>query len=388
MSKNQNKEFNEFFKGYTIAGEVKDILKGNGKKKEAFNKYINENSFSSKFIDSLMCEQKVTILIENYTQENKFESAKLLEQRMKRRKTIKTLRKRITVSLFAATSALIVLSFVLRFEPTQEIKHSMPAKVLTPTLTLSDGTNINLEDEKSEPIDGVHIDKEEKKMIVYKATKLMQVSHNVITVPSKYTYNVVLEDGTEVFLNANSELRYPSQFNGEKREVFLKGEGYFHVKKSDKPFIVTTSDLNIKVYGTTFNINTNTENMIETVLVSGSIGVTIKDGDQQEIMITPNQLFLFNRLTKENRIENVNPTNYVAWMKGQFKCDNENLHLLLSKIALWYDVTFEYENKEMKNSSVSVNLNRASNLDSILEALGAVAGVEFVKINEKKYVVR
>lgn len=295
----------------------------------------------------------------------------------------------------SSAAAAIVISFLLLlpyFTPKKELASmGTETKIDVPTLILESGNNIALEGNPN-------IDKEsliekiaDQKISYLRGNKNLpeftEPTYNTLVIPSRYTYIVILDDSTEVTLNANTQLRYPVKFTGDKREVFLKGEAYFKVSKNQKPFIVSTNEISVRVYGTEFNVNTNNKESIETVLVSGSVGVTIKNSSSCEIAMIPNQKFTFNTFSKENTVKTVDPENEIAWKNGFFQCDKEKLSIILNEIAEWYGIDFDYTRDEIKEILVSVKLKRSTKLTDLLNAIEEVSKSTIIKISTNKYVI-
>lgn len=351
--------------------------------------YINNSKYSTNLLGKLLNKQSYSI--ENSDKESNINQ---LLVSLKNEKRKKTFRKRLSYISISVASAIIVVSFsiynVLDTTPKQETPMVSQITFDKPTLILSSGENLDLTTIGEKIISEDFVAKNSSNnQLSYEnnsASSKEKVVYNTIVVPAEYSYNVTLEDGTEVFLNAKSELRYPVKFKGSQRKVFLKGEGYFKVTKNKNPFIVETNDVSVKVYGTKFNVNTNLLNSVEVLLQEGSVGVSSKI-ESKEMMMIPNQLFLFDRISGESTIEEVEQEQYLSWMKDQFKSDNEELEHLLHRIALWYNIEFEYRNSDVKNIPMTVTLNRKSDVDSILGALGIMTDAKFIKINSQKYVI-
>lgn len=264
-------------------------------------------------------------------------------------------------------------------------------KITVPTLMMDGGNSIALEGDTS--IKNSHlVEKIDDKKISYLGKDREvgvpdTVTYNTLIIPSGYTYTIILDDSTEVELNANSELRYPVRFTCEKREVFLRGEGYFKVSKNKKPFIVITDEISVKVYGTEFNINTSNKENIETLLISGSVGVTIKSQSSKEISMVPNQKFVLNSLSLENSVVFVDNENDIAWRDGLFRCDKEKLSVILDEIANWYGVELSYKNDKVKDIPVSIKLKKKIGMDNILRAVGTISGAKIIKVGVNNYVI-
>lgn len=383
----KNQDITNFLKADKIAHQTIDILIGKSDTdSRELDQYILENEFSENLIQNLTDSATLTKMCtanKNSNRHNSFSSvqAKMIQRSIRRRRT-----KTIIYSLVSSAAALAVLSFLI-FHTTdhQDIKTNIVKneELKAPTLILSSGDNIALK--MKDTLDEAII-LENNKLSYAGSSKGDETKYNTVVIPKGYTYTVVLADSTEVFLNAGSELRYPEKFGTVKREVYLKGEGFFKVTKKNVPFIVTTTDVSVKVYGTVFNINTNNRKNIETLLVSGSVGVTI-NGSNNEVMIKPSQLFTLNRENKTSRVENVNTENYLAWTQNLFKCDEEELSVMLDRIAIWYGVQFEFANNEISRTKIDIKISRNSELNDILKAIEKVSGAIITKTNQFKYVV-
>lgn len=143
------------------------------------------------------------------------------------------------------------------------------------------------------------------------------IAYNTLITPRGGEYTLVLSDGTTVKLNADSKLIYPVIFIGNTREVTLEGEAFFKVAKSDiTPFIVKAYNINVKVYGTIFNVSAySNESLVQTTLVEGSVGVSLKTRSDPEQKIKPDQQFTYNKATGISNTKEVNAGQFIAWTK-------------------------------------------------------------------------
>ena len=222
--------------------------------------------------------------------------------------------------------------------------------------------------------------------IVDSNSQLIYNKKQDITTPKEYhelqvsrggEYKLTLPDGTFVYLNSASTLKYPTCFDPDKREVHLSGEAYFEVAKDpNKPFYVITDNIQIKVYGTTFNVNTHDPDYTSTVLVQGKVGVSIV-GKKEEIILNPSQLALFDKKQHKIDIQNINPQQYIAWKDGLFVFEEEPLEKIMDKLALWYDCQVFYTNQESRNIRFTGYLKRHEQIDKILKAIGSTVSVSF-----------
>ncbi len=204
-----------------------------------------------------------------------------------------------------------------------------------------------------------------------------KTEYNVLEIPRGGEYTVTLSDGTVVHLNSGSELRYPVAFGAERREVFLSGEGYFEVvKDSVRPFFVNADKLKIRVYGTSFNVNTYDLENIQTVLVEGKIGIQTMNMNT-EYMVKPGQLALYNQEKGTMEILNVDVQLYVAWKDHEFMFDDESLEKIMNRLSLWYDVDVFFQTASLKQLHFTGHLGRYDDISHILDAISGVTQVKF-----------
>ena len=202
-----------------------------------------------------------------------------------------------------------------------------------------------------------------------------KAEYNVLEVPRGGEYTVTLSDGTVVYLNSGSELRYPVAFGAERRDVFLSGEGYFEVAKdAERPFFVNVDKLKIRVYGTSFNVNAYNIANVETVLIEGKIGI---QGNNAEYTVKPGQLALYNREKGTMEIRDVDVRPYVAWKEHEFMFDNESLEEIMNTLSLWYDVDVFFQTASLKQLHFTGHLGRYEEVSHILDAISGVTQVKF-----------
>lgn len=197
---------------------------------------------------------------------------------------------------------------------------------------------------------------------------------NILTTPAGGQYEVLLADGSKVWLNASSSLKFPTVFSGKERNVELTGEGYFEISKSkDQPFIVNAKAMKIEVLGTHFNINAYPdEQSSATTLIEGSIRfsyltntVLLKPNEQAKVK---NQSFKINK--------NIDVQEVLAWKEGYFIFDNEEIHSVMRKLARWYNVRVEYEDPSVNEEFVGT-ISKYKNISEILKLLQATGTIKF-----------
>lgn len=216
-----------------------------------------------------------------------------------------------------------------------------------------------------------------------------ELVYNELVVPPSAEYMVVLADGTKVYLNSASSLRYPTVFPTNERRVELSGEAYFIVAKGERPFIVDTPLEDVKVFGTEFNVMAyEDEEVVQTTLVKGSVGVAVKGmsvNDYQKIV--PGEQFLLNRQTKKTEILSVDVYAFVAWKDGLFVSRNDNLETIMRKVARWFDVEIFYQNPGLKDKRFFGIMKRQTSLQEVLDVI-AEAGDVYFEINGRTVIVR
>ncbi len=248
------------------------------------------------------------------------------------------------------------------------------------TLTLGDGQTVPL----SEAQKGINIGD----AIVYTdgtavlgvesvLRKDREINWLQLATPRGGTYQVTLPDGTRVWLNAASTLKYPTQFDAEERVVELDGEAYFEVTKDiHKPFRVITDRQQVAVLGTTFNITSyGDEEEVRTTLVEGAVQVTLNQlGNPMSVLLSPSEQarLVRGRLTKQV----VDVETEVAWHKGLFAFRSKKLEDIMRQIARWYDVEVEIKDS-IASRTFSGTISRYADINELLETLALTDKVRF-----------
>lgn len=253
-------------------------------------------------------------------------------------------------------------------------------------LTLANGKKLSLDDAKTGLLAkqaGIIITKTADGQLVYSISK-SQVKNlnefNTIETPRGGQYKINLPDGSKVWLNAASSLRYPTMFASDKREVKLSGEAYFEVSKDrTKPFRVVSDNQVVEVLGTHFNINAySDEPSTKTTLLEGSVKVNDNKTNENLILMPGNQAVLnYQSFSKRD----VDVEEVIAWKNGQFMFVNESLTSIMRKLARWYNVDINYE-RGVSNSTFTGTVSRYENVSEVLATLELTNSVHF-KINNK-----
>lgn len=257
------------------------------------------------------------------------------------------------------------------------------------TLTLSDGSTIVLDSIRKGSVayqGNSKILKTDSGRLEYTAgaahTEAAAV-FNTISTPRGGQYAVVLADGSKVWLNAASSLRFPTSFTGRTREVTLTGEGYFEIAPDkEKPFSVRVGSARIEVLGTHFNVMAyDAGNDIETTLLEGAVKMRYAD---KAAILKPGQQAVLNTGKGTIRVEAGNIDGAIAWKNGLFQFDNSNLETIMKQIARWYDVEVVYED-ETPSRRFTGKMSRNVSLQHVLKVL-ELSKVNF-KLDGRKIIV-
>lgn len=196
---------------------------------------------------------------------------------------------------------------------------------------------------------------------------------------------VILPDGSKVFLNSESQIELSHDFNRENREVYLEGEAFFEVERDEaRPFIVkTASDLKVRVLGTSFNVKSyKTDRTIETTLVSGKVELLQNKKEKTPIALSPNQKATYNKVEEKINIDQVSTTEITAWKHGVLIFDNEPVQNVLNSLERWYDVKISIADREIKTYTFSGKVERKAAIEEVLELIEASSPVKY-KYDEK-----
>ncbi len=208
--------------------------------------------------------------------------------------------------------------------------------------------------------------------------------YNAIETPRGGQFQVILPDGTHVWLNAASVLKYPVRFSKTERTVELVGEAYFEVAKDPaKPFILQTLDQKISVLGTHFNVNSYPEDKLhKTTLLEGAIRVSSNNGDQPLLLKSGQE---YESGHGKAKVRQVDTQESVAWKNGEFVFTDESLESIMNKIARWYNVNVSYEQVDPATRFGGA-VSRFSDISKVLEKLELTGEVRF-RINGRRIIV-
>lgn len=254
-------------------------------------------------------------------------------------------------------------------------------------LTLADGRKIDLDEAHNTNLaeqSGISIIKAVDGQLIYKTNaNATATGSNTIETPVGGQYQVRLPDGTEVWLNSSSSLRYPIRFTGGKRVVEVRGEAYFEVAHQAKmPFVVRSIKQEIEVLGTHFNVMAYADEAeVQTTLLQGSVKISTAENS---LLLKPGQQA---QVTNVSALLNPNADieDAVAWKTGKIQFTNMNIQNIMRTLARWYDFDAEYQGKQT-NTTFGGSFSRTKNLSVILKSLESTGDIHF-KIEGRRVIV-
>lgn len=249
-------------------------------------------------------------------------------------------------------------------------------------LTLADGSVVTLDSAGNQVIQqgGTKVEQKNGELQYAAAGGNAAIGYNMLKVPRGGQFTIVLPDGTQVWLNSASSLRYPTAFSGNNRTVEMQGQGYFEVKKNAKqPFIVKVNSMEVQVLGTGFDIMAyDDEEELRTTLVSGA--VKVKQGGVEKYL-KPGEQAAIDNSTGVMSIRNADVQGVVAWKTGFFEFDNANINTILRQLARWYDIEVDTKTADKRLFGGRINRNLPlSEMLSLLESSGAKFSLEGRKL--------
>lgn len=259
-------------------------------------------------------------------------------------------------------------------------------------LVLADGTEHNLSENDNSVIDedGSEIRNSGNKLEYNsKNTQTTEIKYNTLKIPRGGEYFLVLADGTKVWLNSETTLRFPVQFASDVRKVELTGEAYFEVTRNDQvPFIVSSNNQQIKVLGTQFNISSYPDNpSTVTTLVEGSVEVSMEGNPAEKTTLKPNEQSYFSKDENVLLKRDVDVSQFIAWKDGRFVFQGQTLENIMKTLSKWYDVQVVFANENSKNLKFTGNLERYSDFSNILGKIERTNEVEF-EIKDKLITIK
>ncbi len=304
------------------------------------------------------------------------------------------------ITAVAASVTLLVIITIFFLNLSQDNSPLIIEAVVQPgkskaTLILDDGESYELSQNNNFNISsGVTQISNEASKISYSKDKLNNKGsssdeiYHTLEIPRGGEYFIELSDGTKIWINSDSKLRYPVEFMGQSRKIELIGEAYFEVAhNSDKPFIVTSGTQRVEVLGTSFNISSyETDDFILTTLVEGQVKVENSLNEQKSTHLKSNQQSILDKKTGLIESKEVKVDEYVAWQTGWFRFNDKSISQIMVALARWYDLEVVFENENISNKHFSGGFKRYDSFDQarkIIEQTGEI----YFKVEGKKVII-
>ena len=312
----------------------------------------------------------------------------------KRKRNIRVRRIRRVVSI-AAGVVLPLLAAVLWYgtrEKMENVQEQVTSVIrhgeVKAELLLADGTTRILSSEVTDSLfrqQGANIVVQNRGLSYQVDSFVREERYNTLRVPRGGEYSIILCDGTKVYLNSESALRYPVSFVGPERKVYLTGEAYFDViEDREHPFSVDVNGSVVKVLGTSFNVRAYAdENEILTTLVQGSVRFS---AGKESVVLKPGEQAVLNKSGRVV-IKEVDTYLYTAWKNGVFAFEKQRLEEIMNVVARWYDVNIFWENASQKEVTFTGKMKRYDDFSKVVEMLEMTGNTEFV-VKENNIFIR
>lgn len=299
-------------------------------------------------------------------------------------------KKKIRLYRWSSIAAAIVIIFLAGFWLSDSQRLTLNMAEIHPgsskaVLCLSDGSirELTVHDQEI-PVSGVRIVNTGKEInytnidtaVSFVNNELPE--YNILKIPQGGEYVLVLADGSRVWLNAQTTLRYPVRFQGNERRVYLEGEAYFEVARNTAcPFIVETMErIEVEVLGTAFNMRTyQDEGFVETVLEKGSVKML---RGKECVFLVPGTKAVYQKGQEMITMEKVDTEFYTAWRKGRYIFLNEPIENILQRLSRWYGMNVVFADESAKEVMFSGDVRKYDTILNLLEAMELSGGVHFI----------
>ena len=314
-----------------------------------------------------------------------------LERSLKKTK----LRRLIQLSVASCAAIAVLIMGLNRFVFQEKELQSAPAQELIVGSLLNDEEIQLITDEKSLSFQNdvrVEFDESGKATITQgnneeKTEELAGSKQNTLIVPYGKRSTLTLSDGSKVWLNSGSVLEFPAQFTGDKREVRLaSGEMYIEVSPDGrKPFHVRTSDFNVKVYGTKFNISAYADSPQSVVLVEGSVGLQSSVGKETKLMPNEQAVYAGDGIFDKQKVD-VNP--FISWKNGYLEFDKTPMTEVLKQIGRYYNLSFDFDNDvNLQRRTCTGKIYLSENLDNVMTTISLLSSTTYTKNDNRIFIV-
>ena len=254
----------------------------------------------------------------------------------------------------------------------------IPAGEKKATLTLADGMEVHVEEITAQILQekGMNIEYRNGEIVYHKSEeKTTEVVYNKLEVPRGGECMIKLDDGTKVWVNAETKLKYPVTFVGDRREVVLEGEAFFDVAKNEKPFIVKTSFGDVRVLGTAFGISAYaSEPESYTTLVRGKVSVE-REGIKPVVILPGEQVVT----SKDGKMikQQVDVEEFVGWKDGIYVFKEKSLGEIMKTLERWYNISVDFQEKSLVDLPFTGNLKRYDDINVFFDALTRTGDMKY-----------
>ena len=313
---------------------------------------------------------------------------------LKRKRNVRVRRVRRIVSIVAGV-VLPLLAVVLWYgtrERIEDVSEQVASVIrhggVKAELVLADGTTRILGSEVTDSLlvqQGANIVVQNQGVSYCVDSSVVEERYNTLRVPRGGEYSITLSDGTIVYLNSESELRYPVNFVGRDRRVYLSGEAYFDVVQDEAhPFIVDMGNSSVRVLGTSFDVRAYAdEDEVLTTLVQGSVKFS---AGKEFVTLEPGKQAVLGK-SGSSGTRDVDTYLYTAWKEGVFAFKRQRLEEIMKVVARWYDVNIFWENVSQKEVTFTGKMKRYDDFSKVVEVLEMTGNTEFV-IKENNIFIR
>ena len=248
-------------------------------------------------------------------------------------------------------------------------------------LILNNGVSYDLTDDNDTLIDlnGARINYQGKGLeYVPSNKKVKNQEYNILKIPLGGEFSLILSDGTKVWLNSGTTLRYPVQFAETERRVELQGEAYFQVKKGECPFRVYSQNQIVEALGTQFNVSSYVDDTnILTTLVEGKVKISLVNDPSKQAILLPGSQSRFNKNENILTQQKVNTDEFISWKDGWFVFRNADLESMMNILSRWYNVQVIFSNERARSIKFTGDIKRYDNLNTLLSFIEKTNEVKF-----------
>lgn len=310
---------------------------------------------------------------------------------------VKSYRLAWTIGIAVAASVVVALMLVLPYSRQPEAPKQLaeqtkilPGRVKA-VLQYGDGETIDLTSSTSSRIvtsDGAVLVNDSVGGLRYdrNGSTDRPMKYHTLTVPVGGEYHFTLADGTRIWVNSASEVRFPDRFTGEKRVIYMKGEVYLEVAHdASRPFVVHAGENEVRVLGTKFNLTAYPEEQkVVTTLVEGSVEFRNKD---ERVRLNPGEQSVLDRATSQLEKQKVDVSIYTSWVTGMFEYERMPLSDITRQLSRWYDVQFVYGAEEFRNHPFTGVVKRDQSLEEVLSIIGKTTNIKF-EISDRTIIIK